>query len=125
MIKKRLFLLIIFSIFVVSSITLFMILNYLDPYAYGLMAIVFLLITFLLSVSCFVTILLYIIKKIHYRWDVFIYHILTSFRQWFFTALFIMWLIILNKLWANLFITGILLFAMFVFLDLFLKNIKS
>lgn len=125
MIKKRLFLLIIFSIFIISSITMFMILNYLDPYTNGIMAIIFLTLTFVGALSCFMTIVLYIIKKIHYRGDVFIYHILTSFRQWFFTSLFFIWLIIFNKLWANLLITGLLLFMMFIFLDLFLKNLKS
>ena len=124
MIKKRLFLLIIFSIFVISSITLFMIVNYLDPYTNWYMAVFLLILTFILSLSCFLTIILYIIKKIHYRWDVFVYHVLTSFRQWFFTSLFIVGLVIFNKLWANLIITGFLLFIMFVFLDLFFKNVK-
>lgn len=125
MLKKRLLLLIIFTMFIVSTITMIMILNYLDPYTNGIMWIVFLVLTFILSVSCSLTILLYIIKKIHYRWDVFVYHVLTSFRQGFFISLFFIWLIIFNKLWASLLITWPLLFTMFLFLDLFLKNIKS
>jgi len=123
--KKRLLLLIIFSMFVISTITTILILNYLDPYLNWIMWLIFLSFSFLLSVACFLTIVLYIIKKIHYRWDVFVYHVLTSFRQWFFIALFFVWMIIFNKLWASLFITWLLLAMMFLFLDLFLKNIKS
>jgi len=125
MFKKRLLLIIIFAVMVITSITTVLIMNYLDPYINTFMSVLFLLFSFILSVSCFFTILLYLIKKIHYRWDVYIYHVLISFRQWFFISLFFVWLILFHKLWASLFITWWLLLAMFVFFDLFLKNINS
>ncbi len=125
MLKKRLLLMIIFFTFVITSITTVLILNYLDPYINTILSVLFLLFSFILSISCFFTILLYIIKKIHYRWDVYIYHVLTSFRQGIFIALFFIGLVIFNKLWASMLITWFLLFAMFVFFDLFLKNIRS
>jgi len=125
MFKKRLLLIIIFAVMVITSITTVLILNYLDPYINTIMSVAFLLFSFILSVSCFFTILLYMIKKIHYRWEVYIYHVLISFRQWILISLFFIWLIIFNKLGASLFITWFLLFAMFVFFDLFLKNINS
>ena len=125
MFKKRLLLMIILAMCIVSSITTVLILNYLDPYINTVMSVVFLSFSFILSLSCFSAIILYIIKKIHYRWDVYIYHVLTSFRQWIFISLFFIWLIIFHKLGASLIITGFLLFIMFVFFDLFLKNIKS
>jgi len=125
MFKKRLLLMIILAMCIVSSITTVLILNYLDPYINTVMSVVFLSFSFILSLSCFSAIILYIIKKIHYRWDVYIYHVLTSFRQWIFISLFFIWLIIFHKLGASLIITGFLLFIMFIFFDLFLKNIKS
>ena len=125
MLKKRLLLLIILTMCIISSITTILILNYLDPYINTIMSVVFLSFSFILSVSCFSTIVLYMIKKIHYRGDVYIYHVLTSFRQWLFISLFFIWLIVFHKLGAPLFITWGLLFVMFVFFDLFLKNINS
>ncbi len=123
--KKKFLLLIIFTIFVISSISLFLVLNYIDPYNSPSLAVWFLVITFVLGLSSFLSMIFYFIKKIYYRWDVFIYNIKSSFRQWFFVSLFIVWTIVFYILNVSLFIPIILLFILFLFLELFISSIVS
>lgn len=123
--KKRFLLFLIFVIFVFSFVTLILILNYLDPYEYKITAIISVIFTFILSVSSFFTILIYFFKKIYNRWRVYLYHVLTSFRQWFFISLFFLSLIFFNILWASLIITWFLLFIILVFLELFIENLEN
>lgn len=124
-IKKRFILSIIFVIFAISMVTFFLILNYLDPYEYKITAIVSIITTFVLWVSTFLTLLLYFIKKIYYRWRVYVYHVLTSFRQWFFVSLFFVSMIFFNILWASLLLTWFLLVILFIFLELFIQNLEK
>jgi hypothetical protein len=123
--KKRFLLFLIFIIFVISFITLILILNYLDPYVYKLIAISSVIFTFVLAFSTFSTLILYFFKKIYYRWRVYIYHVLTSFRQSFFMSLFFVWFTFFYIIWASLWLTGFLLFILFVFLELFIQNLEN
>ncbi len=123
--KKRFILLIIFIIFVISLATFFLILNYLDPYENRLTAIVSIITTFILGVSTFLTLFFYFLKKIYYRGRVYVYHVLTSFRQWFFVSLFFVSLIFFYILWASLLLTGFLLFILLIFLELFIQNLEK
>ncbi|MDD2871066.1 MAG: hypothetical protein PHS49_03675 [Candidatus Gracilibacteria bacterium] len=123
--KKRFLLLLIFIIFVISLITFFLILNYLDPYEYKVVAISSISFTFVLGVSTFLTLLLYFIKKIYYRGRVYVYHVLTSFRQGFFVSLFFVGMIFFNILGATPILTGFLLFILFIFLELFIQNLEK
>ena len=123
--KKRLLLLIIFIIFLVSFTTFLLILNYLDPFEYRLLALISIIFTFILSVSSFFTIIFYFFKKIYYRWRVYIFHVLTSFRQWFFISLLALSIIFFNILQAPLLLTSFLLFLIFAFLELFIQNLEN
>jgi hypothetical protein len=123
--KKRFLLLIIFIIFLFSLVTFILILNYLDPYEYKIIAIISIVFTFILWVSTFFTIVLYFFKKIYYRGRVYLYHVLSSFRQWFFISLFAFSLFFFNILWVSIFLTGFLVFIILVFLELFIKNLEK
>jgi hypothetical protein len=123
--KKTFLLMIVFLIGLFSLLSFFIILNYLDPYQNIIFALILISITFILSVSSFLTILLFFIKKIHYRGEVELFHIKTSFRQSFFIGLFLIWLIILNYINAPLFILGTLLFLIFALIELFIENLES
>lgn len=123
--KKRFLLFIIFIIFVFSLITFVLILNYLDPYQYKVTAIVSITFAFVLWVSTFLTIIFYFFKKIYYRWRVYVYHVLTSFRQGFFVSLFFVWLILFNLMWASLIVTWLLLLIILIFLELFIQNLEN
>ena len=123
--KKRLLLLIILLIFILSSISFFFILNYLDPYEYKLIAISFIIICFVLWLSSFFTLFLFFIKKVYYRWNVFISNIISSFRQWFFISLFIIWLLIFNKIGAWVILTWLIFFIFLFFIELLIQNLSD
>lgn len=121
--KKSFLLFVIFLIFVISSITFFMILNYLDPYLNVYLSIFLVSFTFVSSIASFSTLLLFFIKKIHYRWRVELFHVKSSFRQWLFVALFFVGLIIFKVLNAPTIILMFLLFIILGFLELLLQNL--
>lgn len=121
--KKRLLLFIILLIFIFSSISFYFILNYLDPYEYKTFSISLIIISFILSVSSFLTLLLFFLKKVYYRWNVYVYNVISSFRQWFLISIFLIWLIIFNKIWAWIYLTWFLFFIFLFFIELFIRNI--
>jgi hypothetical protein len=123
--KKQFLLLIILTTFIISSLSLFLILNYMDPYSTPKTSISFLVITFFTSLSTFLSLFIYFIKKIHYRWDVYIYHVKTSFRQATFITLFILSSIIFYIFKAPMFVTVSLLFILFLFLELFIGSLQN
>jgi len=123
--KKNFLLFIIFAIFLLSWLSFYMILNYIDPFVNTKIAVFFLIIIFFSMLSSFISILIYFIKKIHFRWDVTIYNLINSFRQASFITLFIIWIIIFNIFKAPMFLSTILLFILFLFLELFISSLKS
>lgn len=123
--KKRLLLGIIFLICVFTSITLYLILQYLDPYENKAVALFSIIFTSLASISTFCTLILYFIKKVYYRWKVYSYHVLTSFRQSFWFALFCLGMLFFYVFGAGTFLTGFFLAALFVLLELFIQNLEN
>lgn len=121
--KKSFLLLVIFLIFIFSSITFYMIMNYLDPYINKIVSIGFITFTFILSISTFFTLFLFFIKKIHYRWRVEIFHIKSSFRQWFFISILFCWIVIFKVLNGPIIVLWFLLFLILSFLELFIQNL--
>lgn len=122
--KKKLLLLIMLLIFIVSTVTFFLILNYFDPYSAPILGIILLTTIFILSLLSFTTLFLYLIKKIHYRWNINIFHVKTSFRQAVFFSLFILWIIVFKIYSVPVFISFLLLWVLFCSLELFIRNLK-
>ncbi len=123
-VKKRFILFLIFIIFCLSLTTFILILNYLDPYDYTYMAITFIITSFIFSLTSFFTIFLYFIKKIYFRGNVYIFHVLSSFRQSFFISLFFLSLIFFYNIGAPIIVTGFFTFLILFFVELFIKNQK-
>lgn len=123
--KKRFVLFIIFIMLIINIITLFLILKYVDPYFNKTIWVSSLIVTFILSVSTFFTFILYIFKKIYYRWEVFIYHVLTSFRQSFLFSVFIVWLMFFYIENIPMILTSFLLLIMLFFIEFLFQNIKN
>lgn len=119
---KRFFLLIVFLIFIVSSITFLLILLYLDPFKDVILSSLLLWFSFVLSFTSFFAFFLYIFKKIYYRGEVFIGHIFSSLRQSFLWSLFIVGLVVFYNLWVFEYSTIALLFFIILFIELLLKN---
>lgn len=105
--------------------TFILILNYLDPYEYKIIAIFSIIFTFILSVASFFTIILYFFKKIYFRGRVYVYHVLSSFRQWFFVSIFIISIIFFKTLWVPLVITWFLILSILMLLEFVIKNLEN
>jgi len=123
--KKRLLLLIILFTFFVSIGTLMLTYNYVDPYEYTILSLFLALFSFMLWVSCFFAFVLYFIKKIYFRWKVYVQNVLTSFRQGFFISLFIVLLFYFNHLWASIYVVMLPLLFSLLFLELFFQNLQD
>lgn len=123
--KKRFLLFLIFIIFVISLITLILILNYVDVYEFRNIWLSSIIFSYTLTVSCLFTLIFYFIKKIYYRWNVYIYHVLSSFRQGFLVAIFTQSLIYFNNIWAPVFFTWAILFIILLLLEIFVENYEE
>jgi len=122
---KNFLILILLLVFIISSIIIFLILNYIDPFNSNNLILFSFVFSSFLFVSTFFTLILYFIKKIHYRWQVLLYHIRSSFRQASFIAWFIMWLIYFENIWVPIYFSSFLLCILLVFLELFIQNIYT
>lgn len=123
--KKRILLFLLFIIFCLSAITFFMILNYFDPYEYRILAFISIIITFLLWWSSILALILYFVKKIYLRGKVYMYHVLSSFRQWFLFSLFCLGIIFLNIVSAPVVLTGLGLAFLLLFIEMFFQNLEN
>lgn len=119
---KKLFLLIILCTFLISSFSLFLIFNYLDPYRNEIVSIATIGISFLLSVTSFVAILLYFFKKIYYRGEVFLSHIFASLRQGFLVAIFLIGGILFSIIGVFSWLTLTLLLVILLFIEGMFQN---
>lgn len=111
--------------FVVSLTTFILVLNYVDPFDFQTIWLFSLLFSYVLTVSCFFTIVFYFLKKIYYRWNVFIYHVLSSFRQWFLVAIFSSSLIYFYNQDLSLLLTWSILFVILFLLEIFVQNYEN
>ncbi len=123
--KKHILLLILFVLFLVSSVTVYLILHYVDILENTYLALSAIIFSYILCVSSFFTFILYFFKKIYYRGNVYIYHILSSFRQGFLISIFGASMIYLNKLWAPLVLTGLIISFSLFSLELMIQNTED
>lgn len=124
-IKKRLTLFIILVTGLLSSMTFFLVLNYLDPYEHTIIALSILSISLILSISSLSSLCIYFFKKIYYRWDVYLFHVINSFRQGFFISLFLLWVVTFSIIGAPLIITIIALAMLLIFLEVFIQDLSQ
>lgn len=123
--KKRILLLIILFTFFVSIGTLMLTYNYVDPYEYTILALFLALFSFILGVSSFFAFVLYFIKKIYFRWKVYVQNVLTSFRQGFFISLFMILMVYFHHLGASIYVVALPLGFALLFLELFFQNLQD
>ena len=123
--KIKIFLILNFLLFIISFSTLLLILNFLDPYSNTKIAIISVSISFVLTLTSFLTFIIYFFKKIYYRWEVYLYHLIASFRQSFFLWLISLWILFFIKLWILSFLTIFLLFIIFLFIELLIQNFSE
>lgn len=121
--KKRILLTMLLIIFAVSSLTLFLILNYMNPYSSFTISMITIITTSLLSATSFLTLFLYFFKKVYYRWEIFLGHIFSSLRQAFLLTTLIMAIIIFYAMWVASWETIWLAFLILIFIELLVQNI--
>lgn len=107
----------------VSGLTFFLVLHYLDPYEYTLLAVSIITICFILCISTWLSLFIYFFKKIYYRGEVYLFHVINSFRQGFFISLFLLWVITFIIIWAPILLTSSALAMLLVFLELFIQDL--
>jgi len=120
---KNFLIILLILVFIISWLIIILILNYIDPFSSNNIIIFSFLISFFLFISTFFTLILYFIKKVHYRWQVVLNHISSSFRQSSFIAFFIIGIGLFERMWIPLYFSAILLFILLLFLELFIQNI--
>ncbi len=122
---KNFLLLILLLVFIISWIIIFLTLNYIDPFSSNNIIIFSFLFSLFLFISTFFTLLLFFIKKIHYRWQVVLGHINSSFRQSSFIAIFFIWLGFFENIWVPIYFSSFLLIILIIFVELFIQNIYT
>ena len=122
--KKKFLLFIIIIVFLISILSLILILNFVDPYSSKIIGIFSIIISFVLSITTFLTLFFYLFKKVYYRGDVFLYHVYTSFRQSFFISLFLLLNIVFYFFSILNIVNFLVIFFMFLFLEMFIKNLE-
>lgn len=120
--KRRFLLFIMFILSLICLLTFILVINYVDPYEYQAIGVTALAFTFVLWFSSLLALIIYFFKKVHYRWDVGVAHVLNSFRQWFLVSVFFLILVFFNYYWAPVGITAGLAFIVLFCLELFVKS---
>lgn len=123
MLKRRIILLILCIIWVLSLTSLISLLLYFDPYIHRGGALILLLSSFTLCVSSICTVLLYFFKKIYYRGNVRVYHIFSSLRQSIFLAIWCIAIGTLISFQIPVILTGALFACLLIFLEFFIQNL--
>ncbi|MDD5769569.1 MAG: hypothetical protein PHE25_01270 [Candidatus Gracilibacteria bacterium] len=102
---------------------MFLIFTYLDPYRNELISLITLTTTFILLVTSFSTLILYIFKKVYYRGEVFLSHIFSSLRQGVLLSLFLIGIIIFKIIGVFGISTISLLLIITLFIELMFENL--
>ncbi len=119
---KNIILLTLLLIFFISWLTIFFILFFLDPYRNETISFITIFLSFTLFITSFLSIIIYFIKKVYYRWEVSIEHVFSSLRQWFLINCFILSLVILYIIWVFWIASVALIFSILIFSELLLEN---
>lgn len=120
---KSFLLIILLLVFIVSMLILILTLKYIDPFTTNKWIIISLIASFILSISSLLSLIFYFIKKVHYRGEVLVNHISSSFRQGFLIAVFFVCLGIFERIEVPIYFAWFLLFILILFLELFIQNI--
>ncbi len=121
--KKKLILLIVLIIFLITSLTWYLTYAYLDPFRNTTVTYILVIMEFILFCVSFFTMVLYVFKKVLYRWEVFLEHVFSSLRQSFLITWFFIGSGVFYRLWVFEFSTVFLLFVICLFIELLFDNL--
>lgn len=121
----RIYLITLVIIFFISSLSLLLLLYYMDPETNLSVAIVTISVASFLTICSIITILIYFIKKIYYRWEMFLSYLNSSLRQWIFLSVWIIWTIVFYSIWVyNIKTIWLLLFTL-ILVELVFQTISD
>ena len=75
-----------------------------------------------LSLTSFLTLMIFFFKKIYYRWEIYIRNLNSSLRQWILLTSFIIWNVIFRATWVFTYKTSLLLFFVILFIELIFQS---
>lgn len=120
---KNILLLSLFVIFLMSLLTFFFIIHYLDPYKNTVLAVIAISLNVNFLLTSFFTLCIYFFKKVYYRWEVFVTHIFSSLRQGILLSFFLFSMLVCMVLGIVTWYIFVLLFITFVFIELLFQNL--
>ncbi|NDK09480.1 hypothetical protein GW846_01740 [Candidatus Gracilibacteria bacterium] len=123
MLRKRIILLILLAISIVSGASFTLLLVYFDPYTYPTLAIAFLVLSFGFSLTSFLSLVIYFFKKIYFRGEVRMMHVITSLRQSFFFTIFLLSLVLIYVFQIPFLLPAALSFILIVLIELFIQGL--
>ncbi len=121
--KIRIYLLTLFIILLTSLTSVLLLFFYMDIESNFKIAIGSMFIASFLFLSSILTLLIFFLKKIYYRWEVYISNLNSSLRQSILLTSFILWLLLFNATWIFNWATASLLFLVMLFLELVFQSI--
>jgi len=122
MIQIRFIISLLFLIALFGTASFFSVLWYVDPYTHKDYALILITISFFLMILGIVSLVLFFIKKVFFRWDIELTHIISSMRQASFFGIYSILLSVGIYIGISLFVPIIVLFFMLVFLELFFQT---
>lgn len=121
----KVYLLILFIIFLTSLLSMILLFYYMDPESNLNVAIVTIATASFLCLSSFFTLIIYFFKKIYYRWEMFISNLNSSLRQWILLVWYILGIITFYSIWVYNIKTAILLLVSLIFIELIFQSMTD
>jgi len=126
--KKNALILIVFSIMLINLLTFLLILFFWDPFHWTItmqkMAFASFITTFIIFSSLFLGLIIYFLKKVWYRWDIYIKNIFSSIRQWFILSWSSVLFLYFNNINVLNYKTVALVLIIWTLIELTFKNLE-
>lgn len=120
--KIRMYLLTLIIIFATSICSSLLLFFYMNVESNLRISLITMWTAVFLSVSSFLTLLIFFFKKIYYRWEIYVRNLNSSLRQAILVTLFILWNIIFFDTWVFSYKTSALLFFVIFFIELIFQS---
>lgn len=121
----KIYLLTLLIIFLTSSVSILLLLYYMDPESNLSVAYSVMWTAAFLTITSILTLIIFFFKKIYYRWQILMTNLNASLRQWIFAAWYMIWVVIFNWMWVYNIKTAALLFVSLLFIELIFQTITD
>lgn len=121
----KLYLLTLLIIFLTSSVSMALLLYYMDPDSNLKVAYITIGVAAFLCISSLLSLIIYFFKKIYYRWEMFMSNLNSCLRQAIFVTTYILWIIVFNNIWVLNYKTALLLLVPLLFIEILFQSITD